>query len=183
MLSVISRRWWVLLLRGICAIALGIATFVWPGVTLVALVWLFAAFALTDGIASVILGIRGEADGTIWWTMVFLGVVAIAAAITAFAWPGLTAVILLTIIAASAIIRGVVEIIAAIKLRKELDDEWILALSGVISILFGVLIFRHPDAGLLAMALLIGAYMVALGAFAVALSLRLRKLQNELSAN
>jgi uncharacterized membrane protein HdeD (DUF308 family) len=182
MLDVMCRRWWVLLIRGLVAIALGVSTIVWPGITLLALAFLFGAFSLVDGAMSIVLGIRGEADGTIWWTMILLGVLAAMAGIIAFAWPGLTLLVLVTIIGVSAIVRGVFEIMAAVRLRKVLDDEWILGLSGFMSILFGGLILWRPDVGLLAIALLIGAYMIALGILAVALSLRLRRTGQTLSA-
>jgi uncharacterized membrane protein HdeD (DUF308 family) len=171
----------VLLLRGILAILLGASAIAWPGITLVALVFVFAIFSVVDGVAALVIGFRGEADGTVWWTMVALGILAIAAGIIAFSWPGITLVAFLAVIAASAIVRGVFEIAAAIRLRKEIDDEWILGLSGFLSILFGALILYRPDAGLIAMAILIGAYMVAVGALAVALSLRLRKMSGTLS--
>jgi uncharacterized membrane protein HdeD (DUF308 family) len=176
MIDAVCRRWWLLLIRGICAIALGIAAAFWPGITLLALVILFSAFAITDGAASLVLGIRGEPDGTVWWTMVVLGMLAIAAGIIAFIWPGITLLTLLAIIAASAIVRGVLEIAAAVALRKEIQGEWLLALSGVLSIIFGALIIYQPVAGLLAIAILIGAYMFAVGILAIVLSLRLRRL-------
>lgn len=182
MLGAMCRRWWVLLVRGLAAIALGICAIVWPGITLLALVYLFGAFTLIDGVASMMLGFHGEADGTIWWTMVVLGVLAVIAGIIAFAWPGLTLVALLVIVGVSAIVRGVFEVIAAIRLRKDIEDEWILGLSGGLSIVFGGLILWRPDVGLLAIALLIGAYMLALGALAVALSLRLRRMGRSMSA-
>jgi uncharacterized membrane protein HdeD (DUF308 family) len=181
MLSNISRRWWVLLLRGILAIALGIVAMVWPGITLVALVYVFGTFSLIDGVLALVIGFRGESDGTVWWTMVVLGLIAIAAGIIAFVYPITALVALLAIVAAAAILRGVLEIVAAVRLRKEIDDEWVLGLSGVLSILFGALILYRPDAGLIAMALLIGAYMLAIGVLAVALSLRLRKMGDTLS--
>jgi uncharacterized membrane protein HdeD (DUF308 family) len=174
MLATVCKRWWVLLVRGLAAIALGICAIAWPGPTMVSLVWLFGIFSIVDGIAAIILGFRGEADGTVWWTMVILGLLAVGAGITAFAWPGLTLLVLAAIIAVSAMIRGAFEIFAAITLRKELEDEWILGLSGVMSIIFGCLIMFRPGAGLLAITLLIGAYMLALGVFAIALALRLR---------
>lgn len=181
MLPIIARRWWVLLLEGVAAIILGITAVLWPGITLVSLVWVFAAFSMIQGVAEVVLGMRGEPDGTIWWTMIFLGVLALAAGIVAFAWPGLTAIVLLYVIAASAIVRGVFAIAAAIALRKQIDDEWVLALSGVLSIAFGAILVARPGAGALAMVLLIGAYMMALGVMAIALSLRLRKIQHKLA--
>jgi uncharacterized membrane protein HdeD (DUF308 family) len=174
MLFTVCKRWWVLMVRGLAAIALGICAMVWPGVTLVSLVFLFGTFSIIDGIAALVLGFRGEADGTVWWTMVILGLLAIAAGITAFAWPGLSLLVLATIIAVSAIVRGAFEIFAAITLRKELEDEWILGLSGAMSVIFGGLIMFRPGAGLIAITLLIGAYMLALGVFAIALALRLR---------
>jgi uncharacterized membrane protein HdeD (DUF308 family) len=181
MLANVARRWWVLLLEGVVAIVLGITAVMWPGITLVSLVWVFAAFSMIQGVAEVVLGMRGEADGTVWWTMIILGVLALAAGIVAFAWPGLTVVVLLYVIAASAIVRGVFAIVAAISLRKQLDDEWVLALSGVLSIAFGAILIARPKVGLLAMVLLTGAYMMALGAMAIALSLRLRKIQHKLA--
>jgi uncharacterized membrane protein HdeD (DUF308 family) len=181
MLPTLCRRWWVLLLEGLAAIVLGITAVLWPGITLVSLVWVFAIFALIQGVAEVILGMRGEADGTVWWTMIILGILSIASAIVAIAWPGMTVVVLLAIIAASAIIHGIFAIIAAIRLRKHIDDEWVLILSGVMSIAFGAILIARPKAGALAMVLLIGAYMMALGAMAIALSLRLRKIQHKLS--
>jgi uncharacterized membrane protein HdeD (DUF308 family) len=174
MLSTVCKRWWVLMLRGLAAIALGICAIVWPGMTLLSLVFVFATFTIIDGVASIVLGFRGEADGTVWWTMVMLGLLAIAAGVFAIAWPGKTFLILAMIIGISAIVRGMFEIYAAIALRKELDDEWILGLSGFMSVLFGGLILFRPGAGLLAITLLIGAYMLALGVFAIALALRLR---------
>ncbi|HEX4414180.1 MAG TPA: DUF308 domain-containing protein [Lacipirellulaceae bacterium] len=179
MLTTVCKRWWVLMVRGIAAILFGICAIAWPGITLLYLVILFGIFSIVDGIAALILGFRGEADGTVWWTMVTLGVLAIAAGIAAFAWPGETLLILATIIAISAIVRGAFEIFAAITLRKELEDEWILGLSGAMSVIFGALIMFRPGAGLIALTLLIGAYMLALGVFAIALSLRLRMMHRK----
>jgi uncharacterized membrane protein HdeD (DUF308 family) len=174
MLTTVCKRWWVLMARGIAAIALGICALAWPGITLLYLVLLFSVFTIVDGVAAIILGFRGEADGTVWWTMVMLGVLAIGAGIA-----GVTLLVLATIIAVSAIMRGAFEIFAAISLRKELDDEWILGLSGAMSVIFGMLIMFRPGAGLIALTLLIGAYMLALGIFAIALSLRLRMMHHK----
>lgn len=174
MLQAIARKWWVLLLRGLAAIALGVLVLWWPGVTLLTLVILWGVFALLDGLSGIMLGLRGEADGTMWWTMMLLGVVGVGAAITAFIWPGMTAVILLWIIAWTAILRGVFEIAAAIRLRKHIDNEWLLAISGLVSVIAGCLVLRNPAAGALAITLLIGGYMIVLGLVAVVLSFRLK---------
>lgn len=182
MLDTICRRWWVLLLRGLAAIAIGIIAIAMPGVTLLTLVALFAAFSIIEGLFGIILGFRGEADGTVWWTMVLLGLLSLAAGIIAIVYPGLTIWVAATIIGVAAIVHGAFEIYAAIRLRHEIDDEWILGLSGAMSILFGGLILFRPGAGLLAITLLIGAYMLALGVFGIALSLRLRKVGQTLDS-
>jgi uncharacterized membrane protein HdeD (DUF308 family) len=180
LLASVCRRWEVLLIRGIFGILLGVLMIVRPDISLVSLVLLFGIFSLADGIGSIILGIRGEPDGTVWWTMIALGVIACGAGILTLVWPGITAVALLAIIAAAAIIRGALEIWAAISLRNVLEDEWILGLSGFLSIVFGALLLRNPKAGALAVVLLIGAYLIALGTFAIALSLRLRRVNQRL---
>lgn len=177
MLQAIARKWWVLLLRGLGAIGLGILLIWWPGVTLLTLVILWGLFALVDGLAGIMLGIRGEADGTMWWTMMFLGVLGVGAAITAFIWPGMTAVILLWLIAWTAILRGLFEIAAAIRLRKHIDNEWLLAISGLVSVVAGFLVLRNPAAGALAVTLVIGGYMIALGVVAVVLAFRVKGLR------
>lgn len=186
MLRTICGRWWVLFVRGLLAIALGILTIAMPGITLLALAWVFAIFLIADGVASVVLGFRGEADGTVWWTMVFVGALAILAGLIAsgmalFA-PGLTLVTLVMVIGISAIVRGIFEIIAAIRLRKLIEDEWLLGLSGALSIMFGILIIARPGAGVVAIGILIGAFMITLGILAVVLSFRLRKLGQNLAA-
>jgi uncharacterized membrane protein HdeD (DUF308 family) len=166
----------VLLVRGLAALALGICAIVWPGITLLALVFLFGAFATIDGIASIMFGLRAEPNGTVWWTMVALGALAIIVGIIAFAWPELTLLAFLAIIAAFSILRGVLEIIAAVRLRKEIQGEWLLGLSGVLSIVFGGLLILWPEIGLVVVAWLMGAYMLALGTLAVFLALKLRRL-------
>ncbi len=184
MLAAVSRRWWVLLLRGLCAVALGICAIVWPGITLLTLLFVFCAFTVSDGIAEIIVGLRGEPDGTVWWTMVLLGVISLIAGavlgIYALTQPGLTLLMLAAFVAAVAIVRGVFEIAAAIALRKHIDDEWIFVLTGVMSIAFGGLILYRPDAGLVAISFLVGAYMIAFGALGIALALRLRRLNRGL---
>ena len=181
MLAAICDRWWVLLIKGMCAVLFGAIAFASPGITLWALIILYALFALADGIGGVVLGIRGGADGRPWWEMILLGVLGIVAAIVAFSWPGLTAVVLLYVIGFWAIVRGVLEISGAIKLRKVIDNEWWLILSGLLSVAFGVILFARPGAGALALVLVIGGYMVAAGILMIALSLRLRSVKGQLT--
>lgn len=176
MLQHVARYWWTFLVRGLLAIAFGIAAFVWPGLTLWALVILFGAYMLADGITALILGFTGR-GGASWWAMALVGVLGIVAGLVAFFWPGITAVAMLAIIAASAIIRGIFEIVAAIRLRKVIDNEWLLALAGVVSILFGIALIAWPKAGLLAMVWLIGLWAVAFGILEIILAFRLRGLR------
>ena len=176
MLSAIMQRWWILLLRGISATVFGVLAVVWPGITLLTLVIFYGVVALIDGIAGIALGVRGV-DGRTWWEMILLGLLGVIAGAVTFLWPGLTAVVLLVVIALWAIIRGILEIIGAITLRKIIQGEWLLILSGVLSIGFGVLLLLRPAAGALAVMWLIGIYMIAFGITTIALSLRLRRLR------
>jgi uncharacterized membrane protein HdeD (DUF308 family) len=172
LLNAFANHWWVLLLRGIAAVLFGFLAFVWPGLTLVALVFLFGAYALVDGITALFVGGRARA----WW-MVFAGVLGIIAGVLTFIFPGITAVWLLILIASWAIVRGLFEIVAAIKLRKELMNEWMLILGGVSSIIFGVLLILNPVAGALAMVWLIGAYALVFGIMMIVLAVRLHGLR------
>ncbi len=182
MLAAICDRWWVLLIRGMCAVLFGAIAFASPGLTLWALILLFAVYALIDGISGVILGF-GAAGGRPWWEMILLGLLGVIAGVLAFLWPGLTAVVLLYVIGFWAIVKGVLEISAAIKLRKVLEHEWWLILSGLLSIAFGAILFARPGAGALAMVLVIGAYAVVVGVMMIALSLRLRSLRGKLATS
>jgi uncharacterized membrane protein HdeD (DUF308 family) len=177
--AMLSRNWWAMAIRGVAAIIFGVLTLVLPGITLAAMVLLFGAYALVDGIFAIIAAARGRRETQPWWALVIEGVLSIAAGIVTFMWPGLTTLVLFYVIASWAIITGVLEIIAAIRLRKEIRGEFWLALSGVLSIAFGVLVYLFPVAGALALVLWTGAYAIVFGAFLVGLSLRLRKAQRD----
>jgi uncharacterized membrane protein HdeD (DUF308 family) len=182
MVMTLARNWWLLALRGLCAIAFGILAFIWPGITLGALVFLYGAFALVDGVLSIFAAIfKGQGSGTPWWALVLVGLLSIAAGVVAFAWPGITALILLYLIAAWAIVSGIFEIIAAIKLRKEIDNEWWLALTGVLSVIFGLMLMARPGAGAIAVIWLIGTYAIIFGIFHLALAFKLRGFRERLS--
>ena len=174
MVHALAKNWWLLLLRGIAAIIFGLLAFAWPGLTLVTLILFYGAFVLVDGVLAVIAAITGGVPGSRWW-LAIIGLLGIAAGLVTFMMPGLTAVLLLLIIAGWAIATGVFQIIGAIKLRKEIDNEWLLILGGIISVLFGVSMMLAPGAGALALVWVIGAYSVVIGAIFVALALRLRK--------
>jgi uncharacterized membrane protein HdeD (DUF308 family) len=182
MLAALAQNWWVVLLRGIAAIVFGILAFGWPGITLLALMLLFGVYAVMDGVAAIAFGFSGRAEHGTIWPLVAIGALGVLAGLIAILMPGLTAVALLLVIAAWAIVRGVFEILTAIELRKHIDNEWMMGLSGALSILFGVLLVIQPGAGALALVWLIGAFAIAFGVVAVALALRLRGLKHALDA-
>jgi uncharacterized membrane protein HdeD (DUF308 family) len=182
MLSALTRHWWIFLVRGALAILFGLGAFFWPAITLAALVVLFGAFAFADGFMTLVAAIQGRAAIPHWWLYLLEGLAGIGAGVLTFFWPGITAVVLLAFIAAWAIVTGVLEIAAAIRLRKEIEGEWALALSGALSIGFGLILMARPGAGALAVVWLIGAYAVAFGIVMVLLSFRLRGLSKELAS-
>jgi uncharacterized membrane protein HdeD (DUF308 family) len=174
MLDRMSRDWWILALQGIAAVIFGILALVWPGITLLALVFLFAAYALTDGVLALIRGLRRGGGGGPDWGQVAIGIVGIAAGVIAFAMPGITAFTLVLLIAAWAMVSGVMELVAAYRLRDVIQREWLLALDGVVSIVFGLALFALPGAGALALVWLIGSFAIASGAILLVLAFRMR---------
>jgi uncharacterized membrane protein HdeD (DUF308 family) len=174
MVIVLARNWWALVLRGLFAVLFGIIALAWPGITLGALVLLYGAYALADGVFAIAAVMAGRTGGRPWWSLLVEGLVGIAVGIMTFAWPGITALVLLYLIAAWAFVTGIFEIVAAIRLREEIRGEWLLALSGILSILFGLALVVYPGAGALAVVWLIGAYAIAFGALLIALGFRLR---------
>ena len=176
MFDLIARRWWVLALRGLAAILFGVLAWVWPGPTVLVLVILFGAYALVDGVFATYAAIQAARADRSWWPFVFEGVVGIAAGVIALVWPDISALALLYVIAAWAVVTGVVEIAAAIRLRREIEGEWWLALGGVASIAFGLLAFAFPGSGVLAVVWLIGTYAIVFGIALIALAFRLRSM-------
>jgi len=175
MLHAIARNWWIVFLRGLCALVFGVLAFAWPGITLASLILVFGFYAILDGVTALAVGMI--AGGKAWWQMILIGLVSIVAGIGTFAWPALTALALLALIAGWSIIRGVVEIMAAIRLRALVENEWMLILGGLCSILFGVLVAVRPRAGALAVLWIIGTFAIIYGVLAIALSLKLRSLK------
>lgn len=173
LLHLLAKNWWVLLLRGILAIVFGIMAFTWPGLTLYTLVILYAAYAAADGVLSLAAAIRGGGFVPRWW-LVLVGLIALAAAVAIFLYPGMSALILLIFVGWWAILRGIFEIVGAIQIRKEIDNEWWLVLGGLVSIAFGVFVLVRPGAGALAIIWLIAAYAIAAGLLYLAFAFRLK---------
>jgi uncharacterized membrane protein HdeD (DUF308 family) len=170
------RSWWVLALRGIAGIAFAVLALMWPGLTLLTLVALFAAYALLGGIASVVGAIRHRRTEDDWWLPLLLGLVSIGAGIVAVMNPALTTLVLVLVIGANALVTGVLDIVAAIRLRKAIRGEWLLALSGLASIAFGAIVFFFPGAGAVTLVWLISAYAFVTGVLLLASALRARAL-------
>jgi uncharacterized membrane protein HdeD (DUF308 family) len=173
-MNVLARNWGWVALRGVAALIFGALTLANPAISLATLILLYGAYAVADGIFTIVSAVanrRGEAH---WIALILGGVLSVAAGLVAFLLPGITALVLLYWIAVWAIVTGAAEVATAIRLRKVLTGEWLLVLAGLLSILFGVLLFARPGAGALAVVLWIGAYAVVFGIVLIALAFRLR---------
>jgi uncharacterized membrane protein HdeD (DUF308 family) len=174
MASSLTRNWGWIALRGVLAILFGVLTFVYPGITLLTLLLLFGAYALVDGVFLVVSAITNRRGEPRWVALLIGGLLGIGAGVVTLLWPGITAVALLALVAVWAIVIGIAEVAAGIRLRREIVGEWILILAGILAVAFGALLITRPAAGALAMLLWIGAYAVFSGILLIAFSLRLR---------
>ncbi|TAK01742.1 MAG: HdeD family acid-resistance protein [Chloroflexota bacterium] len=178
MLGLVARKWWVFAVRGMAAIVFGVLAFIAPETTLTALVILFGAYVLVDGIAMLVALVRGDAVARQHaWAVAIIGVLGIVAGVVTFAWPGLTALSLLYVVAFWAITTGTFQVIAAIALRRELEGELWMALGGVVSIVFGAFLVAFPGEGLLSLVWLVGMWSVVFGISGLGLAYRLHEIQ------
>jgi uncharacterized membrane protein HdeD (DUF308 family) len=171
-LPMLAGNWWALLFRGIAATLFGLAALFWPGLTLFVLIVSFGAYALVDGILALVSGIRGSMGSR--WLTIAEGVLGVLAGLIALFWPGMTALVLLFVISAWAIFTGLLKVITAIAFRREIENEWLMGLSGVLSVLFGVVIAVLPGAGALSLVWLVGIYALIFGVALIVLGLRAR---------
>jgi uncharacterized membrane protein HdeD (DUF308 family) len=178
---VLVRNWWALGLRGVAAVLFGLIAFLMPGVTVSALVLVFGAYSLVDGVFSIIAGIRAAERHERWWPFALEGLLSILVGLIALIRPGVTAFALLFVVAAWAILTGVLRISAAIRLRKELRGEWMLILNGALSVVLGILIVLIPGAGLVTLIWWLGAYAVIYGVTLITLAFKLRSHRHRLS--
>jgi uncharacterized membrane protein HdeD (DUF308 family) len=178
---VLATNWWSPLIRGLLAIMLAIITFAVPGITFAAVVLLFGAYALVDGVVSIIGAWRASREHERWGALVFEGIAGIATAAVTALWPQITAMVLVCIVAAWALVTGILEIAAAIKLRKHIAGEWLLAVAGVLSVLFGIVTLFLPLVGVLAIAIYLGVYLMFFGTVMVMLAFKLRSHRKSVS--
>ncbi|WP_312528639.1 HdeD family acid-resistance protein [Paracoccus sp. (in: a-proteobacteria)] len=176
-LRAFAEYWWVLLIRGIAAIIFGLVALFWPGLTAYALLLTFGIFALVDGVMAIIVGFRRKGSDDRWWSWLIDGVLSILIGLMAIFWPVATAIALIIWIAAWAIVVGVMRIIAAIRLRHEIEGEWAMGLSGLLMVLWGVLLFAMPASGILSLTWLFGIFTLMVGIVMIIFAFRVKKLK------
>jgi uncharacterized membrane protein HdeD (DUF308 family) len=181
MLSSLTRNWWMAALRGTLAVIFGVAAFVWPGMTFEVLVLLFGAYAFVDGILVLGFGLVAAGDGEQWWPLVLSGILGIGIGVLTFAKPGTMALALVYVAGFWAIVTGLLEVVAAIRLRDVISGEWMMGLSGALSVLFGLLVVAQPDTGALALVYLFGFYAILAGVSQIGLGFRLRGLSEDVA--
>lgn len=175
MIEALARNWWMLAVRGVVALIFGVMAWVWPGITVLALIILFGAYALADGVFALVAAARGVPGQSRGWLAVS-GVCGVLLGLFAFAWPAATGLVLLVLIAAWAVVTGVMEIVAAISMRHEIRGEWWLVLAGAVSVLFGLLLFSAPVSGAIAVVWVIGLFSILYGIVLLGAAFRVRKL-------
>ncbi len=172
--ATLARNWWAVALRGGAAVLFGLLTIVNPGATLATLVLLFGVFALVDGALNIVAGLRRREGGGAWGGLLLAGALAITVGALTIWYPRRTAAFLLYMVAAWAIVTGAGQVLTAVRLRREIRGEWLLIVSGALSVLFGVVLLAAPIAGALVIAVWIGAYALFAGVLLLALAFRLR---------
>lgn len=175
MVDFLARNWGWITFRGVVVLLFGLLTLLNPAITLVVLIIMFGAFALVDGVLMIISAVANRRQQPSWKSLLVSGILAVLIGIMTLMLPGVTAITLLLLIAAWAIVTGIAAIVVAIRLRKEIEGEWLFILHGILSVLFGTILIVFPGAGALAMVLWIGAFAVITGILLIAFSLRLRK--------
>jgi len=178
--KLLAANWWVLLLRGILAILFGVAAYAWPDLTLATLVMFFAVFVFVDGVFDVFAAFVGRKENDNWWVLLIEGLLGIAFGAITWMRPDITTMVLLLFIAFWAMATGILRIIMALRLRKEIEGEWWLVLSGLASVLFGLIVMARPGAGAMALLWLIGAWAIVMGIFLVILAFQARSFGKKL---
>lgn len=176
MVHALARNWWALLIRGIAAVIFGILAFVWPGATWLAIGILFGAYAFVDGIFAIVAAVRAAQAHERWWPFLLEGTIGLIIAAIVFYDVGVALIAIYFMIVFWAFVTGILEIVAAVHLRRQLANEWLLILAGICSILFGAVMVWHPVAGMLATIWIIAIYAIVFGIVMIGFSFRLRAL-------
>lgn len=180
MLELFGRNWWLILLRGIAAVLFGLTALLLPDITLVTLVVLFGAYVLLDALFTLLTAFRKDDDQADWWVVLLEGLIGLLTGAAVLAWPEITALVLVYLAAGWAVVTGILEITAAVFLRREIQGEWFLVLSGAASTIIGAVLFLQPDAGMIVISWLIGVYALIFGILLLVLSLQLRSIHKDL---
>lgn len=175
MMRGIAANWWMVLLRGIAAVLFGVVALLMPGLTLFVLLITFGAYAVFDGVVAVINAFQRKSRDERWWAWLLDGVLSIAIGLLALFWTGPTALAFIIWMAIWGVIAGLFRIIAAIRLRHEIEGGWALGLSGLLLMVWGVLMATLPAAGLLSLAWVIGLFSILIGLSMIVLAFQLRK--------
>jgi len=172
--TILSRFWWLTLIRGVLWILFGLFVFAQPGITLITLTLTFGIFVLADGIGTIVNAVAGRDEREHWWMLLLAGIAGVLVGAITLVRPQAAAVVLLFYLAIWALVTGFLEIVAAIRLRREIEGEFWMGLSGVLTMLFGLLVISRPVAGALSVLWLIGAYAIVFGATLIGLAFRVR---------
>ena len=177
MIAILRQNWWTLALRGIIAILFGVCAFVWPLATALAFVILLAAFAFVEGVFAFIGAFSWAITGSQRLLLVVLGLLGLGVGVTAVMYPGITAVVIVALVAWWAIVSGVIQFVVAIEMRKVIENDWLLVLGALLSILFGILLLWRPLAAVLTLSWLFGIYALLYGIMMLSLAFRVKSLK------
>lgn len=181
MLERLTQHWWLIALRGMLAIIFGVIALAWPEITIAALVFVFGIYALADGVVSLYSAVaRRDLAGSDRGWLALQGVLGVIVGVLVFIWPGITALILLVLIAAWALVTGVLQIVASFTLRREVRNEWWLLIGGILSVIAGIILIVRPGVGALALIWVIGIYAIVYGIAQLILGFRLRGMTGRL---
>jgi uncharacterized membrane protein HdeD (DUF308 family) len=174
----LTYNWWMLALRGLLSIAFGALAFLWPAFGLLVIAYLFGIYATLDGVLAVVAALTGKSQERPWWSLILEGVFGVSAGVLTFIWPEVTLLVILAMIAFWAVATGVFQIVAAIRLRDEIEGEWLLGLGGVLSICFGLAMIVVPDFGLWAIAFMVAVFSLVSGALMLVLAFRMMRIEH-----
>lgn len=180
--DMLADNWWAVALRGAVAILFGITAFAMPVVTMLSLVFVFAAFSIVDGVFGIVMSVRGARKGERWVWLLLSGIFGIAAGVVAALWPGLTVLAFVLLMAAWALISGTLMLISTFRLKIDHGRVW-LVIGGIASIVLGVLLVISPFIGALVLTFWTGAHALVLGGTLLVLAYRLRSHRTGLPGN